>query len=302
MTGNSHSAVTETTIEANGLTFDAVRAGDGDPLVVLLHGFPDDAGSMAGLTAALGREGYTAVAPALRGYGTPENESIPDEEYHVAHVVRDVLEIVDELGFETATLVGHDTGAITAYFAAKFAPDVFTRIVTMAVPPLFWQHVADHPQQLFRSWYIAFFQLPGLPEAALRADDFALIERIWRDWSPGWEFPEDRLESVKSTFRTPGTVEAALSYYRHMFRPVSEIDAFRQDDRLSPTDAIEVPALVLGGETDGCVGPEMFRDIGRAFAGEWEREIVSDAGHFMHHERADRIESLVVDFLRRTEA
>lgn len=301
MTGINHSAVTETTIKANGLTFDAIRAGNGKHLVVLLHGFPDNVSSMAGLAAAVSEEGYTAVAPALRGYGTPENESISAAEYHVAYVVLDVLEIVAELGFETATIVGHDTGAIAAYFAAKYAPDIFQRIVSMAVPPLFWQNIADCPQQVFRSWYISFFQLPGLPEAALRADNFALIERIWRNWSPEWDVPQNRLDSVKATFEVPGTVEAALSYYRHMFRPVSKIDAFSHDDRLSPTDAIEVPALIIGGGSDGCVGPEMFRDIDRAFAGDWAREIVSGAGHFVHHERPDRINSLIADFLDRTE-
>lgn len=290
-------AVTETTVEANGLTFDAVRAGDGDRLVLLLHGFPDNAGSMAELAAAAGRAGYTAVAPNLRGYGTLENETIPNEEYHVAHVLLDAMAIVEELGFEEAALVGHDTGAIAAYFAGKFAPDMFTRIVPMAVPPLFWENVTDHPQQLFRSWYITFFQLPHFPEAAFRADDFALIERIWSEWSPEWEYPADRLESVKETFRTPGTVEAALSYYRHMFRPVSQIDAFMRDDRISPTESIEIPSLVVGGATDGCIGPELFQDIDRAFGGSWEREIVPDAGHFLHHERPDHVESLVVDFL-----
>ncbi|MFC7157653.1 alpha/beta fold hydrolase [Halomarina halobia] len=290
-------AVTETTIETNGLRFDTIRAGDGDRLVVLLHGFPDNAGSMASLAAAAERVGYTAVAPNLRGYGTAETEIIPSDEFHVAYVVLDVLDIIETLGFEEAALVGHDTGAIAAYFAGKFAPDIVTSIVPMAVPPLFWENISDYPQQLFRSWYIAFFQLPQIPEAALRADDFALVERFWREWSPGWDYPAERLESVKETFRTPGTAEAALSYYRHMFHPISEVDDFTTDERVSPTDAIEVPTLVLGGETDGCIGPELFWDIDRAFDRTWEREIVADAGHFLHHERAAHVEALVTEFL-----
>lgn len=297
MPGTNPTGVTQETIEVNGLTFDTIQAGDGDQLVLLLHGFPDNANSMAELAAAAGSAGFTAIAPNLRGYGTPENREIPNEQFHVAFVLLDALEIVEELGFEEAALVGHDTGAIAAYFAGKYASDVFTRIVPMAVPPMFWQNVADHPQQLFRSWYIAFFQLPRIPEAALRADDFALIDRIWRDWSPGWDYPPARLESVKETFRTSGTVESALSYYRNMFRPISEFEELTTDERVSPTDAIEVPTLVLGGATDGCIGPELFRDIDQAFAGPWEQEIIPDAGHFLHHERSDHVESLVIDFL-----
>lgn len=300
MAGTRAPGVTDTTIEANGLTFDAIRAGDGDRLALLLHGFPDNAESMAGLVAALEEAGYTAIAPNLRGYGTPENETIPNDRFHVGYVLLDALEIVEELGFEKATLVGHDTGAIAGYFAGKFAPKVFTRIVALAVPPLFWENVVDHPFQLFRSWYIAFFQLPSFPEAALRADDFALIERIWQEWSPGWDYSLDRLASVKETFRTPGTVEAALSYYRHMFRPISEIEPLMTNGRISPTDAIDVPTLVVGGGTDGCVGPELFENIDRAFGGPWERKIVPGAGHFLHHERPNFVESVVVEFLGRS--
>ena len=107
--------------------------------------------------------------------------------FYVADLAHDVVELVKSLGAGRATLLGHDWGAHAAYGAAVLAPEMFDRIVTLAVPygPGLREAFVTSPEQQRRSWYIFFFQ-SRLAEAALAYDDHALVERLWRDWSPGW--------------------------------------------------------------------------------------------------------------------
>ena len=116
---------------------------------------------------------------------------------------------------DRATLLGHDWGAHAAYGAAVLAPEMFDRIVTLAVPygPGLREAFVTSPEQQRRSWYIFFFQ-SRLAEAALAYDDHALVERLWRDWSPGWTSSPDDMKAIRTAFASPGVTSAALDYYR----------------------------------------------------------------------------------------
>lgn len=280
------------TVTTNGLDFGVLRAGDGDRLALLLHGFPDDANSMRPLLTRLATRGFTAVAPYMRGYGP--TASPDDGDFSIGALSRDVLDLAATLGNGETVLVGHDWGAIASYAAARRDSDRFDAVVAMASPPHFWHRMRSNPQQLFRSWYLAFFQLPYVPEAALRADDYELIEHIWSTWSPGWDVPEARLESVKETFRTPGTVEAAVQYYRDLFGSMPDVGPIDADP--DPLD-IDAPVLVVAGADDGCIGPSMFEGCEDAFRNGASLEVVDGVGHFMHQEAPDRVGDAVVEFV-----
>jgi pimeloyl-ACP methyl ester carboxylesterase len=139
---------------------------------------------------------------------------------------------------------------------------------------------------------MSFFQIPGLAEETLRRDDFALIERLWRLWSPGWEYPEERIESVRETFRTGQTVEAALQYYRSFF----EAFLSRPGGDLA-ISGIDVPTLLLAGRNDGCIGTSMFEHSSDCYAARQRTEIVGNAGHFLHAERPEYVGDLILDFV-----
>ena len=286
-------------VTANGLDFECLTWGDGDRLALCLHGFPDDPGTFEPLADRLSDAGFTVVAPYMRGYG-PTGPA-PDDDYGATALGADAVALADALDdeddFEDAVLVGHDWGAVAAYDAARNEPDRFSRIVTMAVPPRFAAEIWDHPRQFLRSWYVWFFQLPGLSERTLRRDDFALIEVLWNLWSPGWDYAESRVDAVTETFRTDGTVEAALSYYREFVNPLVRdlVGSGRPDPDAIP--AIEVPGLVVAGATDGCIGADLFANAADAFAADCRVVEVRDAGHFMHRERPAVVGEEVVSFL-----
>lgn len=108
-----------------------------------------------------------------------------------------------------------------AYPAAATAPKVVKKLITAAVPygAKFFQALATGYVQQRRSWYMFFFQ-SALAEEAVRHNDFAFLEQIWADWSPGWKWAPDDMAALKECFRKPGTVEAAIGYYRATLGPV----------------------------------------------------------------------------------
>ena len=177
----------ERRVEANGVTFECLVAGDGDRLALCLHGFPDDAGSMRPLLSRLAEAGLTAVAPYMRGYAPTDRA--PDDDYSASALGADAVALAAALAeeFDTidAVLVGHDWGAVAAYAADWTDPEAFTRLVTIAVPPGFDALLLQYPRQILRSWYMWFFQLPDVPERAIRWREFALLELLWGTWSPG---------------------------------------------------------------------------------------------------------------------
>lgn len=285
-------------VDANGLSFECLHAGDGDRLALCLHGFPDDAGSMAPIARRLADAGFTAVAPYMRGYAP--TDPAPDDDYSALSLGLDVLALADALGdeFDTddAVLVGHDWGAVAAYTAAQSNPEAFTRMATLAVPPGFEALLTDYPKQALRSWYMWFFQLPGTPEHALRWRDFTLVEFLWGLWSPDWDYPEERIEAVKDTLRTDDTAAHAIQYYRDTIGP-----QVSQMIRGNPTTRDEVapittPTLVICGTNDGCIGEELFAEADD-FIEDCDILRVRDAGHFMHQERPEVVGREIVEYL-----
>ena len=295
---------TDLSVEANGIDFECLRAGDGDRLALCLHGFPDDAGSMRPVLERLADAGFTAVAPYTRGYAP--TDPAPDGDYSARALGADAVALAEALPEELDTdagapvLVGHDWGAVAAYAADRADPDAFERMATMAVPPGFEALLLEHPRQLLRSWYMWLFQLPDVPERALRWREFALVEFLWGLWSPGWDHPDERIEAVKETFRTDDTADHAVRYYRDTVRPQvsSLVGSLLRRDPPSVEDVapVRTPTLVVAGERDGCIGPEMFEHADEIIE-ECRVVRVRDAGHFMHQERPDVVGRELVSFL-----
>jgi len=280
-----------TTVQTQTLEFDAVRAGDGDRLALLLHGFPDDARTFAPVMERLADAGYTAVAPYMRGYGGTDTPPLEPSNYSVTALGGDVIALLNALGAEDPLVVGHDWGAVALTAVSRLDPSIVGDAVVVAVPPDFVEVLDEHPSQALRSWYMSFFQLPGVAEDALRRDGFALIERLWSMWSPGWGYG-DRIEEVKETFREGDTVEASLLYYRAFFDDVlsKPVDGMR-------VRGIDVPTLLVAGREDGCVTVSAFEDSERCYDARVELETFGGAGHFVHAEKPDVFADRVLEFV-----
>ncbi|MEZ4401124.1 MAG: alpha/beta fold hydrolase [Kofleriaceae bacterium] len=268
--------------------FAALAAGAVDaPVVLVLHGFPDAPPSFAGMITALAAGGLRVIAPWLRGYA-PSPLAGP---YDVDTLAGDVLALADAVSPDhPVALVGHDWGAVVTYVACARAPARIRAAVTLAVPhPATFVRALARPAQLARSWYMAAFQLPGVERLAAAAD-FALIDRLWRRWSPGFELPDAVRRALHQTLRT--SWPAPLLYYRAMTRPPAEAVA-----RLRRRDRIAVPTLYLHGADDGCIGVEVGRGAERFFDGGYRREVVPAVGHFLAAESPAEIAARVTAWL-----
>jgi pimeloyl-ACP methyl ester carboxylesterase len=289
-------------VRANGIDFAYLESGPaGAPLALLLHGFPDTARSLDRMRTALASAGWRAVAPWMRGYD-PTSAS-PEGIYQPAALAQDAAALVEALSpGRPAALVGHDWGALAACGAGILRPELVRRVVSLALPhpAILAARLIGDVDQLKRSWYMWFFQLPGIPEMVVAGGDFGLVRRLWRDWSPGLDLtsPEisSHLDDVCATLDRPGVLEAALGYYRQMIDPTRQRDELL-DAQLSMFGRLTVPALFVSGAEDGCFAPDAALESPSMCDAEVRVEVLDGCGHFLQLERPDDVAGLVVDFL-----
>ncbi|MGI8795495.1 MAG: alpha/beta fold hydrolase [Acidimicrobiia bacterium] len=285
-------------VTANGIDFAYLDAGPADgPLALCLHGFPDHAPTWEPLMPELAAAGYHAVAPWMRGYAP--TGLAPNGNYQTGSLALDAIALADALAADgEAVLIGHDWGAGAAYTAVAHAPERFRKLVTLAVPH--FAALGGHllkPAQLKRSWYIFFFQSP-LADIAVPIDDYAVIDTLWRDWSPGYNPDPAFMRALKDTFSAPGCLDAAIGYYRATFGTTPS-DPELTDVQAKGGGEIPVPTLYLHGVDDGCLGIEGVVDdeLAPFFPAGLEIERVPGAGHFLHLERPDVVTPRIVGFL-----
>ena len=295
MDRTSQSGTTTRTHIANGLNFTCFEAGPIDgPLALCLHGFPDTAHTWRHLLPRLADAGYHAVAPFLRGYAPTE---VPDDgRYDTGTLALDVCALHEVLGGTAdAVLIGHDWGGLIAYPAIAHAPERWSRAVTLAVPPPaslgfgFFDYA-----QLRRSWYVFVFQTP-LAELAVGLEDHAFLDKLWADWSPGYDGAWD-VARVKESISAEANLSAAIGYYRAMFSGPSEDSAAAAAQAAGDAVAPQ-PTLYLHGAEDGCMGVNVIGPVTDHLGPGSELVIVDGAGHFLHLEQPDLVNRHILGFL-----
>ena len=184
---------------------------DGD-LVLLLHGFPETSYEWRAPLAALGRAGYRAVAPDQRGYA-PGARPHDLADYHVDHLVRDVLGFADALGAERFHLVGHDWGGFVAWYVGGRHGDRLRSLCVVSTPhPTPFRGAmrgASGSDQRERSSYMQWFRTPDA-EAVFLADDAALLDAIYA------EHPPEAVAEYRRVFTADGgaALTGGLNWYR----------------------------------------------------------------------------------------
>ena len=290
-------AVTDTeqlSFEHEALTFSAQAMGDG-PIVLCLHGFPDNARSFRHQLPALAEAGYRAISLTLRGY---EPGAIPaDGDYTMETIATDILAVIESLDTGPVHLIGHDWGAAVAYVATSAAPERFKSLTVMAVPHAgrFAREGLRIPKQLRLSWYMGFFNIPWLTDWVVQRQDYAFIRKLWRDWSPGWQPEPGVLDSVIQTLSQPGVRSAALGYYRAALSIKALLVSAEEAHYPVP-----VPTLALSGERDGCIASEVFEQlmVAQDFPKGLTFSRIAEAGHFLHQEQPEQVNREILDWLK----
>ncbi len=261
------------------------------PLVLCLHGFPDCARSFRAQVEPLVARGHRVVRPWMRGYAP--SSLARDRRYDAESLAADLCALAKHFSSAKVRLVGHDWSALAGYAAVALAPHLFSHLATVAVPPMRFAGRFATPAQLKRSWYIAFFQVPGMAERKVAADGMAFIDKLWRDWSPGWQAPAAELAEVKAALSPYPHLEAALGYYRAL----GSLNAWFGASRALVTSPIAVPGLYVHGVDDGCIGVELTAGIESAYRAGVQVHRVPGAGHFVHQEKPAEFNELLLKFL-----
>ena len=289
-------AVESFSLQTGNLAFSARAMGRG-PTVLCLHGFPDNISSFRYQLPALAEAGYRAVAISLRGY-EPSSQAAA-QNYSLPSLAADIPGILDQLETEQAHIIGHDWGAGIAYTVGALAPRRCKSLITIALPHSgrFIRDAFKYPRQVRLSWYMFFFQLAGIAEYAVQRNNYQLLRRLWRDWSPEWNVPEEVLADVIDSFRQPGVVSASLAYYR---KAVS-LRALAPRARAAAAFPVPVPTLAISGEQDGCIDTHVFEKLmlEQDFPAGLQFERMSGVGHFPHQEQPGQVNSLILNWLQR---
>jgi epoxide hydrolase 4 len=277
-------------IAGDGVQLHVVRAGAG-PVVILLHGFPENWRSWTHQIEALAAAGFSVLAPDLRGYNESDR---PTERraYHVKHLVADVAALVRATGAARAHIVGHDWGGILAWAFAGMHPGLLDKLVVINAPhlQLYMEKVWRPSRQTLRAWYLLLFRIPRLAERALAARNFGAIRDMFERMPKQPAFREAEIDAYVAALARPGALTAALNWYRENLTSPEA----RQIARSAFVDA---ETLVIWGEHDPALGVELLEGLERV-APRVRVHRIPYASHWVQNEAPDEVNRVLIDFLR----
>jgi epoxide hydrolase 4 len=277
------------TIKTNGIRLHVVQAGpkSGVP-VLLLHGFPEFYYGWRKQIPALAAAGCRVIVPDQRGYNLSDK---PREikSYCVEALVEDTLGLIKALDYEKVNLVGHDWGAFIAWMLAIKHPEKLHRLGILNVPhPAVMKRFLQRDfEQMRRSLYALFFQLPWLPEMIMRLGDWRVASLGMRRSGKPDAFTEEDIKLYKNAWSQPGAMTAMLNWYRAAARYYPEITNGMQ---------VNVPALILWGVQDFALSRRMAR-LSLDYCEDGNLVFFPDATHWVQHEEAEEVNRQLLSFI-----
>jgi pimeloyl-ACP methyl ester carboxylesterase len=276
-------------IETNGIRLHIVQAGpkSGVP-VMLLHGFPEFWYGWRKQIPALVEAGCRVIVPDQRGYNLSDKPK-GVKNYKVDTLVEDIAGLIDALEYEKVNLVGHDWGAIVAWTLANKYPNRLHRLSIMNVPhpTVMRRFLMRDLEQIRRSWYIFFFQLPWLPEAGMRRDNWRGAELALRGSGKIHTFTNEDIEKYKEAWSQPGALTAMINWYRAAVQYQPPVPKERR---------IKVPTLMMWGMRDFALSHRMARPS-MDYVAEGNLILFPEATHWVQHDAAEEVNHYLVDFL-----
>ena len=277
-------------IDTNGIRLHVIEAGPrlGVP-VILLHGFPEFWYGWRKQIPALAQAGYRVIVPDQRGYNLSDKPG-GIRSYRLTELAADILGLIDAFDYEKVNLAGHDWGAMVAWSLAMRWPERFHRLGILngphpAVMAKFWLNSLE---QIRRSLYVLFFQLPWLPENSLRADHWRGLTLAMRGSGRMHTFTNGDMKKYREAWSKPGALTAMLNWYRAL--PLNY-------PLLNGKSRISVPTLILWGLKDAALTHRMARPS-VDYCDDGKLILFPDDTHWVQHEAADEVNRLLIEFFR----
>ena len=288
-----------TLIPVNGIELEVFEAGQqnaGNP-IVLCHGWPENAYSWRHQVPALADAGYHVIVPNQRGYG---QSSCPAEvtSYDIEHLTGDLIALLDHYGYQQATFIGHDWGAMVTWWLAMLHPTRVNRLIALAVP---YQVRGEKPWIEFMEeflgadyYFVHFNRQPGVADAILDANAHQFLRNRFRKHLPA-QAPEPgmamiNLAQAETPLGEPVMNENELAVFVSAFEATGftgSINWYRNLDRnwhllANANPVIQQPALMIYGNHDNIPKFEGLSTFVPQVA-----TISLDCGHWIQQELPD---------------
>jgi pimeloyl-ACP methyl ester carboxylesterase len=274
--------------ETNGIRLHTVQAGpEGGHLLILLHGFPEFWRSWTRQIEPLATAGYYVLVPDQRGYNLSDKPQDLSA-YNLDELSKDIVGLIQAAGRQKAVVVGHDWGGIVAWWLGIHYPETLEYLVVLNAPHpgVMRQTLTSSLDQVCRSNYAFFFQLPWIPEAVSRNNDWMLLEKTLYETSQPGTFSAQDFEYYRQAWWRKGAFTAMLNWYRANVRYLAGL----------PKDArVSIPTLLIWGTQDFALSQQMARpsidmcDHGRL-------DLLNEATHWVQHEEAEQVNQLIIEF------
>ena len=266
--------------------FDVTDSGPADgPVVILLHGFPQQNSSWEQIIPLLTAEGFRCLAPNQRGY-SPGARPTRRRDYRMTELMKDTLALIDASGADRVHLVGHDWGAAVGWGVAGRAPEKLASLSALSVPhPMAFVRSLLTSRQGLASWYMYVNQLPWVPERLMLGRNGrgkAIATSLIRSGLAPGAAERDALAMTEA-----GALTAALNWYRAM--PLS-------GSGQRPTDKITVPTLYVWSDRDIAITAKPARDTANYVSGPYRFETLRGASHWLPEEKPAEIAEMLLQW------
>ena len=277
-------------IKTNGVNLHYVSQGEGK-LMLMLHGFPEFWYSWRHQIAEFARD-YHVVAIDMRGYNDSDK---PDRlsAYRMPELTADVKGVIEGLGYEDCILVAHDWGGAIAWNFAYKHPNLVEKLIVMNLPhPAKFMDGLKTWQQLQKSWYIFFFQIPFLPELMFQANDYQAISSAFTDMAIDKSaFTPEDLAAYKEAVAKPGALTAMINYYRANFN-------IPPDRNMTQSyGVLDIPTLMIWGEEDTALGKELTYGTDE-YVKDLKLKYIPNCSHWVQQEQPQLVNQYMREFLQ----
>ncbi len=280
-----------TTVETDRLAMHVDDGGPRDgPVVLLLHGWPDDASTWDRVAPVLHAAGLRTIAPTLRGFGatrfrSPDTPRTGNTGIHAL----DAIAAMDALGVDRFAIAGHDWGSNIAEAMAVGWPQRVTRLAMLSTPSRLGGMKTSPFWHARLQWY-HWFQATQRGADAVRQDPRGFARMMWDTWSPAGWFDEATFARVARSFENPDFVDVTLHSYRARWGEAEPDPASAWlEERVKATTRLALPTLFFAGELDGVNPPAVSEGLAEKFGGPFERIVLPGVGHFPTREAPDEV-------------
>ena len=272
-------------VETNGINLQIAFAGreDGEP-VILLHGFPDAWFGWEQQIDALAKEGFRVIVPDQRGYNLSDKPK-GKENYRMELLVQDIIGLADSLKLDSFYLVGHDFGAMVAWWTAIYYPERIKKMVISNVPhpKVMKKYLRRSLSQMKKSWYALFFRIPALPERFVRARNWKFISSAMAKG-----LSEDQLNRYREAWSQPNAITSMINWYRAFGKGFTE---------KAKSLKVNLPTIILWGKQDPYLSYKMA-EMSVDMCEDCSLVTFDDASHWVHQDEPEEFNKHMISYLK----